>query len=65
MLFMENHAWRAEAGWTCSSETPTSSDTCTEIWGDEADAAVKDGDAIVTSSSLTSEINKKYFKSRP
>ena len=44
---MENHAWRAEAGWTCSGGTPTSSDTCTEIWGDEADAAVKDGAAIV------------------
>ena len=44
---MENHAWRAEAGWTCSGGTPTSSETCTEIWGDEADAAVKDCAAIV------------------
>ena len=44
---MENHAWRAEAGWTCSGGTPTSSDTYTEIWGDGADAADKDGAAIV------------------
>ena len=57
LLFMENHAWRVETGWTCSGGTPTSSDICTEIWWDEAGAAVKDGAAIVITSSGFSRVS--------
>ena len=27
-------SWNVEIGWTCSGGTPTSADTCIEIWGD-------------------------------
>ena len=44
---MENCVGAAETGWVWTGGTSTSKDTCTEIWGDGAGAAVKDGAAIV------------------
>ena len=47
LVLMENRAWAIESGWTWSGGTTTTKDTWTEIWGDGADSAVKDGAAIV------------------
>ena len=44
---MENCSWAIESGWTWTGGSTTSKDTWTEIWGDGADAAVKDSAAIV------------------
>ena len=44
---MENRAGAIESGWTWTGGSTTSKDTWTEIWGDGADAAVKDSAAIV------------------
>ena len=48
LVLTENLAWAIESGWTWSGGPTTSKDTWTEIWGDEADAAAKDGAAIVS-----------------
>ena len=45
---MENRAGAIESWWTWTGGSTTSKDTWTEIWGDGADAAVKDDAAIVT-----------------
>ena len=45
---MENYVGAAETGWTWSGCSSLTKDTCSEIWGDGADAAVKDGVTIVT-----------------
>ena len=47
LVFTENRAWAIESGWTWSGRTTTSKDTWTEIWGDWAEATVKDDPAIV------------------
>ena len=44
---MENCAGMAETGWVWTGGSTSSKDTCSEIWGDVIDAAVKDGAAIV------------------
>ena len=44
---MENHVGAIESGWTWNGGSTTSKDTWTMIWGDGADAAVKDDAAIV------------------
>ena len=47
LLFMENRAGAVETGWTWTGGSISSKDICTEIWGDGAGAAVKDGAAAV------------------
>ena len=49
LVFMENRSWAIETGWTWSGGNSSTKNIWTEIWGDGADAAVKDGAAIVIS----------------
>ena len=44
---MWNVAWKVETGWNWTGGTTSSKDTRTEIWGDEAGAAVKKDAAVV------------------
>ena len=44
---MENSEGAIETGWTWTGVSISSKDICTEIWGDGAGAAVKDGAAVV------------------
>ena len=44
---MENRAGVIETGWTWTGGSTSSKDTWSEIWGDGAGAAVKNGAAIV------------------
>ena len=44
---MENCVGAAANGWVWAGGSTSSKDTCSEIWGDGIDAAVKDGAAIV------------------
>ena len=47
LVLTENRDWAIETGWTWSGGNSSTKDTWTEIWGDGADAAVKDDAAIV------------------
>ena len=55
-----NRAWTIEQGYTWTGGTPANKDTWTEIWGDGADAAAKDGAAIVILVTIDF-FNKKIF----
>ena len=46
---MENCTWAIETSCTWSGGNSSTKDTWTEIWGDGADAAVKDGATIIFS----------------
>ena len=47
LLLMENCVRAAETGWVWTEGSTSSKDTCSKIWGDGTDAAVKDGAATV------------------
>ena len=53
---MENHSFVVETGFKWEGGSPTKRDTWTEIWGDGIDAAVKDGAAIVSLTSVRSNL---------
>ena len=53
---MENCAGAIETGWTWTGGSTSSKDTWSEIWGDGADATVKDGAAVVKLSHRSFEI---------
>ena len=48
---MENCVGAAETWWVWTGGSTSSKDTCSEIWGDGTDAAVKDGAATVIENS--------------
>ena len=58
---MENCVGAAETWWVWTGGSTSSKDTCSEIWGDGIDAAVKDGAAIVRTLQLRVNLDFKIF----